>query len=108
MPNEYQEWEPHEPYEESKIPFGKKQRPEPQISLINRLHETLCKIPLDNIALQLLTITYGDMKDLEDGIRQAALGQLPESVNLADIMHKWASKWVLNNINGEVNDKTEV
>ena len=66
---------------------------------LKQLHDAIHKIPLNDIAEAVNALRYEEMMEFVEGIRKADVDKIiPETINLAAIMHKW-TKFQLGNKN---------
>jgi len=57
---------------------------------LRQLDDMIHKIPLNDIAAAVKALRYEEMIEFVEGIRKADTAKIiPETINLADIMHKW-------------------
>jgi hypothetical protein len=80
----------HEPLE-PELPYERRQHYEAPPEALRQLEMQLSKTPLDQITDEILTLTYSEMMELVKDIRTAdAQNLIPESLNLADVLHAMA------------------
>ena len=83
--------EPHEPIDPVDYAPHRSDPPYHEEERLRQLDDMIHKIPLNDIATAVKALRYGEMMEYIEGIRKVDTNKiLPENLDLAAMMHKWA------------------